>query len=414
MGPRPALILALALALAALAAPRPAGAAAEVFQVSAIPVDVTAQTAAEAREQALAAGHREAYIRLMNRLVLREDQSRVPQLGSAGIAELVQDFSIANERASAVRYLADLTFRFKPQAVRRLFQTHRLRFTQTRSAPLVLLPVFGIGGDALLWEDTNAWALAWAEHDFSEELVPLIAPLGDLGDVATINPKRALQGDAKALQDMAARYGADGALVVLAVLSGDTAAGEAALEVTADQFAAGAARRIYEGRFEQAAPGRVDDLFAAAIGAVVGALQDAWKAQTHLSFDEQRLLSAIVPVTGLGDWLEIKRRLNGIASIVQLELVTLTRQYAQVDLGFIGAEDLLMRALAENDLLLQPSANGQWELRLTSAGLEASEPISAPVLPTTPSEPAGAAVESAAPATPDVPAGASGSPVTEE
>jgi Uncharacterized protein conserved in bacteria (DUF2066) len=350
----------------------------DVYKVSRIPVDVTAESATAAREAALAEGHREAYHRLMTRLVLEDDQAYVPDLDQAAIAQLVQDFSVADEKTSAVRYLAELTFRFKPDAVRDLFRDHRLRFTETRSKPLLVLPIYLTPtGDVLLWEEANLWAFAWAGRDLSEELVPLLIPLGDLGDVAAIDVERAVAGDSAALSDIATRYGADGVLVVQAGLVGDPADGNARLDVVADRYD-GSAWRIYADSIVQQQPGGPDALFDAAIDAVVASTQADWKAANHLSFDDQRMLSAIVPVTELGDWLEVKKRLSGIASITGTELVYLTRQYAQVDIAYIGDEERLSRAMAQSDLALSRSALSGWELRLSGATGGAGVPLGEP------------------------------------
>ena len=90
----------------------------DVFTVADIRVDEVAEGgAADARTIALAKGERRAFSELMRRLTVRGDHNRLPQLGSEAISGLVQDLSIANEKNSRVRYLADLTYRFKPGAV---------------------------------------------------------------------------------------------------------------------------------------------------------------------------------------------------------------------------------------------------------------------------------------------------------
>jgi hypothetical protein len=52
---------------------------------------------------------------------------------------------------------------------------------------------------------------------------------------------------------------------------------------------------------------------------------------------------------------------------MRMDLVYLTRQYAQVDIAFIGDEERLSRALAQSDLALSRSALAGWELRLSGA-----------------------------------------------
>jgi len=367
------------LLAAGLLCPAPEAAAdVEVYTVSGVPVDATADTATAARETALAEGHREAYRRLMARLVLEEDAAYAPNLGQGEIAQLVQDFSVVDEKTSAVRYLAELTFRFKPDAVRDLFRSYRLRFTETRSKPLLVLPIYlTAAGEVLLWEESNVWAFAWAERDLTEELVPLLIPLGDLGDVAAIDVQRAVAGDSGALSDIALRYGAEGVLVAQAGMVGDPVDGDARLDVIADRYD-DSAWRIYADSIVQTNPGGAEDLFNIAINAVVASAQADWKAANHLSFDDQRMLSAIVPVSELGDWLEVKKRLTDIASIVRMDLVYMTRQYAQVDIGFIGDEERLSRALAQSDLALSRSALAGWELRLAGATGGSAVPLDEP------------------------------------
>ena len=167
-------------------------------------------------------------------------------------------------------------------------------------------------------------------------------------------------------------------MVAQAGLVGDPVEGDARLDVIADRYA-DAAWRIYADSIVQIHPGGAEDLFNAGIDAVVASAQADWKAANHLSFDDQRMLSAVVPVGELGDWLEVKKRLADIASIVRMELVYLTRQYAQVDIGYIGDEERLSRALAQSDLALSRSALTGWELRLAGAGGGGAIPLDAPL-----------------------------------
>jgi len=124
------------------AAARPDGAG-DVYRVSAISVDVTAKDAASAREAALREGQRTGLERLLRRIVAEEDLARVPALSDAQTAELISDFSVTNERASSVRYLADLIVRFNPNAIRQLLRRSSARYAETRSKPVVVLAIFG-------------------------------------------------------------------------------------------------------------------------------------------------------------------------------------------------------------------------------------------------------------------------------
>jgi len=116
-----ALVLGSLLAGAGLVVFAPdAGAGSHVFTVRGIAVDVTAETAAAAREKAHAEGHVKAMEKLLARLLPRDEQALLRKLEAREVLTYVQDFQVEDERTSDVRYLASLTFRFKPEPIRAL------------------------------------------------------------------------------------------------------------------------------------------------------------------------------------------------------------------------------------------------------------------------------------------------------
>ena len=148
---------------------------------------------------------------------------------------MVQDFSVAGERTSSVRYLADLTFRFRPSAVRSYLQQQGVAFAETRSKPVLVVPIYGAAGQAVLWEEPNPWRATWATREPDDGLVPLSVPLGDLNDVSSIDAEQALDGDRARLSALARRYGAEDVLINQLVLAGDPLAEQATLQVIASR-----------------------------------------------------------------------------------------------------------------------------------------------------------------------------------
>ena len=179
-----ALFLGILLAVANSAfLPHGADAGSHVFTVTGVRVDVTGETAAAAREAAHADGHVKAMAKLLARLLPREELTLLRPLEAPQILAYVQDFSVGNERTSDVRYLAELTFRFRPGPVRELLRYNGLQHAETMSKPVVVLPIFGVEDEVVLWGEANPWLATWAARPPGGWLVPLIVPLGDLGDL---------------------------------------------------------------------------------------------------------------------------------------------------------------------------------------------------------------------------------------
>src|SRR6516162_5567821 len=122
-------------------------------------VDATGDSVAAARELARVDGQRRALVLVIDRLSGTPDSLKLPKLDDKAITDMVESFEVANERMSAVRYLADYTFHFRPSKVRRLVHVvdnasaetgnkpsseaaGKPSVTESTAKPIVVLPVF--------------------------------------------------------------------------------------------------------------------------------------------------------------------------------------------------------------------------------------------------------------------------------
>ena len=368
------LVLGSLLAGAGLAVFAPdAGAGSHVFTVRGIAVDVSAETAAAARETAHAEGHVKAMEKLLARLLPRDELTLLRKLEAREVLAYVQDFQVEDERTSDVRYLASLTFRFKPEPIRELLRANGLQHAETMSKPVVVLPIFGAEGEAGLWAETNLWWAAWAERRAGDWLVPLVVPLGDLGDLMAIDAERALGGDAEGLGAIARRYGAQDVLITQAVLLGDPESGGASLQVGSARLGRYAQQTIIDNYVQNPAE-TLRDLLARAAAAVDAAVQESWKQSNLLRPGSQRSITVTVPVGRLADWLEVKRRLKDVAAVRRTAVTALSRSKTEVAITFVGDEEQLVLAMAQSDLNLALYPGIGWELQLIGGASAVAAP----------------------------------------
>ena len=381
-----ALSLGILLAVANSAfVPRGADAGSHVFTVTGVQVDVTAETAAAARVAAHAEGHVKAMAKLLARLLPRTELGLLRPLEAPQILAYVRDFSVGSERTSDVRYLAELTFRFRPGPVRELLRYNSLQHAETMSKPVVVLPIFGAGDEAVLWGEANPWWAAWAARPPGGWLVPLIVPLGDLGDLTAVDAARALNGDAEALGAIARRYGAEDVLITQSVLLGDPEAGLASLQVGTARLGRYAQPTTID-TYRQPVGGTVQDLLALAAEAVDAAMQETWKQGSLLRPGSQSRIAVTVPANQLAELLEVKRRLAGVAAVRGTEVTALSRSKTEMAITYVGGEEQLVLAMAQSDLSLLLNPGFGWELRLAGSAMPeapapgtAATPAAAPV-----------------------------------
>ncbi len=323
----------------------------DIFVVADVPVDETAQNAADARVSALANGQVEAARRLFMRLTRDAYHAQLSRVEPDALGFLVDSLQINNERTSTVRYLADLTVRFKPDAVRDYLRNRAIPFAEVRSRPVLIVPVLQSAAEYSLWEEPNPWLAAWQTRRAETGLVPVVAPIGDLTDFSMLSTEQALDADEGAMGAMAGRYGAGSSVVALASIKGEPNA-PTQIDVTA-----GRVGRLDEQpvvfTLSPVAEEPADAFLQRAAATVVATFEDNWKELNAVRFGEANRIHAAVPVRDLAHWVEVRRRLGSIPSVSRVHLLALTPDTADIELDFLGEVAQLQRALDRFDFVLE-------------------------------------------------------------
>jgi Uncharacterized protein conserved in bacteria (DUF2066) len=354
---------------------------ADLFQVSGIEVDATAADAVAAREQALLQGQAEGLRRLMRRLVPAEEHARLPSVGPADIERYVQNFEIADEQVATNRYLAQLTVRYEPEAVRELLQGGAVSYAETVSEPIVVLPVYRTSEGAQLWPEGNPWWQAWAEHLDLERLLRLVLPLGDLQDMAAVTADQAMTGDPDALTALGQRYGTDDVLVVIATPRGGTSrapagAGSGPPVLELEMRRVGAAQANPAETFEGDPGQTLEDLMAEAVIGLQDTLDERWKNANLLRYDQAGLMVVDIPIARLSDWVEISRGLEGLTEVADVEIAAFARDNVRAEIRYIGDQFRLQEALGRIGLGLSREGES-WRLLPMGESRSPGEPASA-------------------------------------
>jgi hypothetical protein len=319
-----------------------------------VKVDATADSAAAARELARIDGQRRALGLVVDRLSGSSDNPKLAKLDDKTITDMVESFEVANERMSAVRYLADYTFHFRPSKLRRLVRVAEAppaeggtkpAVPESSSKPMVVLPVYRDSTRTALWDDPNPWREAWAQRSGDAGPVRVTVPLGDASDLAAIDAGRAESGKSDALAAIAQRNGSDDAIVVLATArrQGDKLAG---VDLSIKWYRSGRLSDT-QATSVDALPGESEgDLLRRAADAVAAGIAGGARKNPG----QQAILAASVPIASLSDWVMVRDRLASAGAVRRIDLLSLSRQEAKIQIRYIGSADQLRSSLAEVDL----------------------------------------------------------------
>ncbi len=319
----------------------------DIYTVRGVPVDAQAEEAAEARIIAIRQGRQMALRLLFQRLTMPVDWSVLPVLQSSEVTAMGAGFEVADERNSPTRYLAKMTYRFKPDEVRRVLREFDVPFSESQARKLVVLPVFEAPGQVSLWEEENLWRQAWDERNYVNELVPLITPLGDLSDVLSTPIESVQNNDFAGLTGYAARYGVRDILIVRLKQIGEFQPLKAeAIRLTATRT---------EG-FQVTLPAS-DDVGSSmqfAIDQIVKRLQHDWKAKTIIRYGDQRPMTVSARFNTVGEWMLIRQAMAATPAVVDSDLIAMSTDGAQMQWSVVGSPDQLALSLMQHNVVLSP------------------------------------------------------------
>lgn len=336
--------------------------------------DLSGAPAAQLRAEAMAKAPGDAIAELMARLAVPVDAERTPEISDEEAARMAKSVEITEERASETTYRATIRVFFSDDAVREKLSQAGVRFAETRSKPVLVLPVFQAGEGVKLWDEPNPWLRAWAGFRPPPGLIPLVVPLGDLEDVGEIGGDKSIIGDEGRLLNIAARYGAGDVILAQAALRA-TDEGQPLIEAQArriGEFGAVLANRAYTGQsFEQ-----LDGVLTQVAGRIWQAAETQWKQRNTIRFGYENVLPARADFQTLREWAELRRRLESVNMVRGVTVGRLNRDGARLSVAYQGAIEQLEVALSQYDLTLQP-AGDVWRIALA----EPLEPNTTPGAP---------------------------------
>ncbi|PZP57042.1 MAG: hypothetical protein DI586_01755 [Micavibrio aeruginosavorus] len=361
------------------------------YVVHDVKVDIVAESSVKARNQAFSAAQEKAFKMLSERFLAPEQMTGFTAPEAAVIAGMVSDFEITSEQLSKRRYLGTYIFRFKPASVNRFFghgPTGDFQSDSSGAQKLLLIPAFSQNGALALWDlKKNPWLQAWqkqSEGDNSNLIIPA-GNVSDTMDMREANPEKFSQSSIKRMKS---RYGVYDLAIVSAVF---------------DQSAANILKvniyRTDRGRIELAqsfpvptgSAKRLGELLNNAVPQIKTIMTGNWKNQefyvdpalaaemaTEATAAPQSQASPYAPQAGhikatarfntMGDWLSMRRSLNGIPPLKSIRIISLTTNQASMEFTYSDWM-ALTSALSARGLSLQSIGPGEYNInKINPAG----------------------------------------------
>lgn len=329
----------------------------DIYTVENVEVDVTADNAVQARENAMEEAQVKAYRMLAEKLLPPEEFEVFETPDSTTISALVQDFEVTNEQLSAVRYKGVFTVRFRPGAMRSRLAAGGTPYVEdvVQAGSLLVFPFYQYGSRMTLWEPSNEWMKAWVRPQEGEAESLTIVPMGDLLDVSQVRDDQALTYAPEMMKRMMARYEAEEAAILIAAPKRTGVEADAPLSLDVRLYEVGESGPEYmrsvsidslpeEGR---------DAFYDRSVREVKNMLRGNWKQKRVITPAQIRFFEARVHFTSVQEWVKTKNVLDRLPGMQTILIKGLKPKQAEVQLQYAGDEDHLRQALQRAGIVMQ-------------------------------------------------------------
>ena len=145
------------------------------FTVSGIPVDATAASASVAQNLAINQGRGRAWSTFYAPHQ-EQDWARQPPIDDITLQRMIKNYVVTNERRSTTRYVANVSYVFNPDAVRRVLRTQNIAYVDIEAKPILVIAM------SPGYSPHSPWAAQWTKPKFARGTVPILPPVGDAID----------------------------------------------------------------------------------------------------------------------------------------------------------------------------------------------------------------------------------------
>jgi len=274
---------------------------------------------------------------------------------------LVQDFSVANEKTSNVRYMASVTVQFNPEAIQTFFQEYKVPYITSVAEKRLIIPMVKKEGDGTFQTSpqNNSWYKAWTSVVPQSDLVPLVLPSTDEEDAPFLAEEAFANEYDLDITPLLKKHNASKALVLEAIINNELGSVKILVRPFQNEKDIFADMTLTE-PFDAS----LDNVLKRAAERTLYLLEQRWREKTAVRFDNPTLLSVVVPIQNLGQWIAIRGQLDKVKLIKQYLVKAVRKDKAQIELFYAGSLPDFIENLKQEGLFLDQIENSnEWRLR---------------------------------------------------
>lgn len=337
------------LLFASLIATTSFAAESDIYVVDNIAVNVVAKSPNASRSLASSTAYRDAFLVLLTRLNLAT--SVADNVSDDEISDMVRSEHIDNEKVAGNNYSAVFNITFAKDFVDHILDKKNgkkedVKVEKISSENILLIPVLVSNRRAVVWEESNEWKKTIEKILMQSDKSKFVSPVADVENIAMLNMEDLAKLDYASLEPMVKRYKANSAYMLFFTF--DSAVKKIIVDISY-------VRKMQKKQMKLSfinIEGMTQEAMMLKVAYKV--LDYITKSQTNeangMSFMPIRLQ---IPISSLGNYLMIKNKIENSNLVNALNIETISRDLALVNVGYVNSGVEITEAFAKIGLILE-------------------------------------------------------------
>jgi len=303
----------------------------------------------------------EAFKRVLQKNLQKKYSTDIVDKYSNNILNFIDSVKVLKEIDEGSNYKAEYVVMFREKAINKILESENNISFISKIRTLVV-PVFYIKGEPIIWGDNNLWMLSWEQVLREGEGKNVILPIGDLEDVRDLKMLDIVNGDVKRLEKFMNKYNAHKLIISEAIFDKDY------LEVITKKYSFDAGeyksnRNSKHYNFSKATVSNTslkkDFLYAIASDVIVKIGEE--KEVKYLVNNNIESIEVSYKIQGMKDYLKLRKEIGKLKFVKEVDFLEMSSQNANIILYYKGGMAGFISYLYRNGIKLH-DIDGQWNI----------------------------------------------------
>ncbi len=325
------------------------------YLVEGVTVNVSGKTPSAARNSAVATARRDAFLILLTRLEMNINTA--DNITDDDISDMVRSEQIDNEKIAGNNYSATFNIMFAKDFVEHILAQRNSKNSEIKKENIgetyLLIPVKMVKQQTLLWEGNNDWKKAVEKTLAQKSQNKFIIPDSDVSNIAVVNRDNISAANYVMLEPMLLRYKSEGAYTMF--FDYDSIENKVAINVF---YIRKLQKKQIKLSFINVDRLSYEDLIDKVADKTIGYLLSIQNSENKIL--NSNLIHIKIRINSFGNWLMIKNKIENSNLVNQLNIESISRDYAVISVNYIDAKTNIKDAFANIGINLNQQSDNSY------------------------------------------------------